>query len=150
MALFTRDNAKEMSAKANAIRWSKRVPESQDDSPESFNDKVSGNPDTEFKNEVLLRIRAQLRMLLDKADTILEKRDMDMKEMRDLAVSIKELENVEARLSNRPAPGNLRPVAQSKPKRQQSYAEPEPMPVQIAPEPLPASGDSSNWKELLF
>lgn len=153
MPLFNKENAASMGSKGAKLRWDKELAAEQRRLTALPLAKIA---EDDFKNEVLGRVRKQLRLLLDKADVILEKRDMDMKEMRDLGVAIKDLESVEARLSNRPAPGNLRPVAQTK--RQSRSSFPEPSPVEYVIESTtPVSQESStkqtidgDWNNVLF
>ena len=153
---FTKENAAIYAKRGNEIRWSPEYRMKADQQPEAETPIIPAiTPETrtdEFREQTLKRVREHLNLLQDKADDILSKRDMDMKEMRDLAVAIKEIEGIEQRLSGRPGPGNLRPMAPKPAKRQSSYPEPVPQFDVIhesAPVPVPqvVSGD---WATELF
>lgn len=150
---FTKENAAIYSKQAHEARWSKKMPAEPKVNSMALHEEL---PADEFRNETLRHAREHIRSLQAKIGDALKSKFIDSKELREMATALKDLEGVEARLSNRPAPGNLRPVAQSKPKRSASYPEPvpqfqvmhEPTPVHITPEtPQVVSGD---WANTLF
>ena len=126
MALFTRENAREMSAKANYVRWHKPDPEPKPE-PKAETPAIAPAviPEDGFAGKTLARVRKQIESLLD----CLSKED-DPQRIDRLASALGRLNEIERQLAGRPMPGSLKPS--SKPARIQVQAEPTP----IAPQPV--------------
>jgi hypothetical protein len=149
--LFTSQTAAEMAKRSHLPTSARHAIKEPARKPEPL---TSQPAEDEFKGDTLARVRRHIKLTQERIDDAFDARDIDAGELRSLAMALKELEGVEARLSNRPAPGNLRPVAQTKSRRHQSYAEPqpmaEPMPVQITPAEQPGQAIMGDWQSLLF
>ena len=107
MALFTRENAREMSAKANYVRWHKPDPEPrQEAKAETPAIAPAATPEDGFAAKTLVRVRRQIESLLD--DLSIE-RDAQKKDR--LASALGRLNEIERQLAGRPMPGSLKPSA---------------------------------------
>ena len=98
MALFTRENAREMSAKANYVRWHKPDPEPrQEAKAETPAIAPAAIPEDGFAAKTLVRVRRQIESLLD--DLSIE-RDAQKKDR--LASALGRLNEIERQLAGRP------------------------------------------------
>lgn len=113
---FTRDNAKQFSAKANQARWSRAK---QPKLPEAQAEQVPASPDDGYVQTTVSRTRRQLDRLFE-----LMEEELDPQKLDRLASAIARLAEQERQLSGRPLPGSLRPK-QKRTKRSNSSAEPE-------------------------
>jgi hypothetical protein len=154
--MFTAENARANAAKSwersesfVSARYKPKPKPIPAPEPQQTSTPEEADSTAKFRAKTLRRVREHLNLLQDKADTILGKRDMDMKEMRDLAVAIKELEGIEQRLSGRPGPGNLRPMPAKPPKRSAAYPEPIPQ-FSVIHEPTPGTSVTGDWETELF
>lgn len=126
MALFTKENAGEMARRATAARIANMM--APDPIPEPARNAIpdaESSPEDDFRKETLARVREHLKALSAKMDAELDKPKINTKSLRDLTDAISKLETVEQRLSNRPAPGSLRPTS-DKPKARRNTPAPEP------------------------
>lgn len=115
---FTRENAKEMSAKGNAAKAA-RVQALRDALEEAR------QAPEEFREDVTKSVRAQMRVVVEKIDKALERPALDHKELTALAATLATFESIEQKLSMRAGPGNLKPSAPRK-ARQGSFVPPPP------------------------
>ena len=126
MALFTRENAREMSAKANYVRWHKPDPEPrQEAKAETPAIAPAAIPEDGFADKTLVRVRKQIESLLD--DLSIE-RDAQKKDR--LASALGRLNEIERQLAGRPIPGSLKPSSK------QSRSSPQVEPTPITPRPV--------------
>ncbi len=133
MAIITPENARELSAKGNKIRWEKwkadKIAEKTKLERPTFTPPATiqeaGLPQDEFRNEMLSCTRKQMKSIQGKIDKLLDQPALDTKALRDLTDAIFKLEGVEQKYSGRPAPGSLRPK-QERSKRETSAPEPSP------------------------
>lgn len=100
--MFTSESAKAASALGHQKRWH---------SPKrsALARELTAQNAQIFIATALTRVRKQIEAVQDKLDTMLHNGRPKPKNLRDLANVLKELEGVEARLSGRPLPGQLRP-----------------------------------------
>lgn len=108
-----------------------------------------------FRGKATLRVREHIERLQERIDDLLDRRDLDVKAMRDLADAVLKLEQIEQKLSGRAGPGNLRPIAQQKPMRRASVPYPEPIPIEAETTPssidqTPGQAISGDWATMLF
>ncbi len=126
---FTRENAAECARKSHEPDSARFLPKPEKiPAPiieESCTDDALHDAE-KFRHEAKLRTREQFRKLQDKIDDVLDRRELDVKAMRDLADASLKLESVEQRLSGRPLPGTLKPSS-APTKRRQTFAEPIPL-----------------------
>lgn len=100
--MFTSESAKAASALGHQKRWH---------SPRrsALARELTAQNAQIFIATALTRVRKQIESVQDKLDSMLHNGRPKPKNLRDLANVLKELEGVEARLSGRPLPGQLRP-----------------------------------------
>ena len=98
MALFTRENAREMALRGNQIRWSPKPPPAIDP---QLADLVT-SPDYNQRR------LARTRMQIDALSTMLEDEE-EPQSIDRLASAIARLSVIEQQLSGRPLPGTLQP-----------------------------------------
>ena len=114
--LFTKANAKEMSARGNAAKAVAKQKR------EELIAKANGNaplqPDEIYRNGRLMRVRGQL----EKLDAMLEK-ESDAQRLDRLASAQARVSVQEFALAGRPMPGSRRP-GRERPKNDPQYAEP--------------------------
>lgn len=109
---FTRDNAREFSAKANAARWSR--PQAERDNHASPEVLTAAVPVPDYIARRLERVRAQCDLIDDRITEELSKRQPDGQRLNWLAAASARLEEQEQKLSGRPGPGSRRPAAVGK------------------------------------
>jgi hypothetical protein len=107
--------ASELGKRGNKIRWeawraNKIAEEAKESAGEPASEPKEGIAEGEFRETAKNRAREHMSKLQDKIDEVLDKRDLDVKAMRDLADAVLKLEQVEQRLSGRPLPGTLKPT----------------------------------------
>ena len=120
---FTKENAATFSKLGHIARWTNRMPENSEPIATPAMASEVALPEDEFRNATMIRVRKHVAILQDKLDDALD--EADYKARRDLAESLKKLEEVEQRLSNRPLPGTLKPT-QAKPRRTPDFIPPTP------------------------
>ena len=117
MPHFTAKNAAMYAKKGNEIRWSEESRESHKNSKiiaaQEELTKSLANASESFREMTLNRVRRQIKLLLDKIDCTLDRRNIEAKEMQELTNALFKLEAVEQKLSGRAAPGTLRPTSKS-------------------------------------
>lgn len=137
MALFTKDNAREMSAKGNQVRWAEpREPEPTQkpaDSQPRFAGTLPANDG--FSRTSLLRVRKQLDLVNDSLLAQLSKSTIDPQAIDRLSNAQMRLSEQERILAGRPLPGSHRPRPERADRRQ---AAPEPEPEPETPQPVVA------------
>ena len=121
MALFTAENAAEMGRKSAESR-KQRMEEMR-----LAVEVAVTNPDVDFGQRTLARVRVQLERLSNEIDKCIAG---DSKRLKELTDAYSRLADQEQKLAMRPSPGSLKPS--SKPARVTSHAEPTP----IAPQPV--------------
>jgi len=127
---FNSENAKMFGAKGNLIRWShKPEPESLDSSVGS----TEGIAD-DYQSKVLARTRAQLNKVLAEVDVELDKKNLDHKRLKELALVQNILAEQERKLSMRPDPGTVK-AGKTKSERRRGSFQPSPAKVQPVAKP---------------
>lgn len=123
MSLITTANAREMSAKANASRWSKWRADKAELVPADSNVIPAGIPEVDsFRFERLQRVREHLRQIDTQIAQQTRKPNPDGQTLNWLCTAQARLSEQERVLAGRPMPGSLRP---SRPGRQRgTTAEP--------------------------
>ena len=104
MAYFTKDNALQFAVKAVETR--KNLKEERRLTLEALR-----SPSEDFRQELLTRTRAQIRIISNRIDKELEKPSLDHKALSALAANLATLEGIEQKFSMRAGPGNLKPTA---------------------------------------
>lgn len=121
--LFTKANAREMSARGNAARWSRTRPEQASNAIEA--NEATRVPSDDYRQRRLLRVRKQLDLVDEQIKAQAERRIPDGQTLNWLCAAQARLDEQERSLSNRPLPGTLRPRDTSK-RRSEPTAEPLP------------------------
>lgn len=113
MALFTKENARQMAARAALLRKLRAEAKKAAvySEPPTGNATAAQQPlnDDSHRGMRLMRVRAQL----DRVDAMLAT-ETDTRKLRDLATVAKELEEQERRLSNRSLPPTLKAPARQR------------------------------------
>lgn len=91
-----------------------------------------------FRETMLERVRAQIRMIMARIDAELEKSVLDTRALRDLGDTLARFESMEQKLSMRAGPGSLKPTAKPAPRRSAVTVDDDPRPVE-APSEKPAA-----------
>ncbi len=133
--LFNPANAREMQAKGQAVKDARL----QDlrATNDLLRETIAEDPE-DFRNSMLLSVRAQTKLILSRIDKELEKPGLDTKALKELADTLARFEAMEQKLSMRAGPGSLKPTAARQPKgRTANNPPPEP-----EERPKPASQDS--------
>ena len=112
--LFTRENAREMSRKGNAVRWSQpRTPPPQPAIPAPIPEPSPATPDT-YLSARLVRVRLQLSLIDSAIEREAATNKPDGQRLNWLASAQERLAEQERMLAGRPSPGSLRPSAPGK------------------------------------
>lgn len=125
MPLFTRDNAREFSARGNAIRWARE--KAKPDAPEA----PPASPEPLLQGISLMCVRERLQAL----DERMAKAETD-REWDNLSRAYERMFRVWCTLTQTPGPGNLRPRQERAP-RAQAHAQSMPA-VESAPDAVHA------------
>lgn len=104
---FTRDNAREMSAKGHAEK-ARRVEELRKALSEAR------QAPEDFREDITASVRAQMRIVVSAIDKELDRLTLDHKALGALAATLATFEAIEQKLSMRAGPGNLKPSAPRK------------------------------------
>ncbi len=116
---FTRENAKEMSAKGNAAKAARL--QAMRETLEA-----SREPSEDFREDMLKSTRAQMRLISSRMDKELEKSVLDSKVLKELSETMTRLEAIEQKLSMRSGPGTLKPSNKPQKPRSATQSAPEP------------------------
>lgn len=135
---ITLANARELAAKSHEARRQKTLARQQLPELHAMPEKQEQIAEDDFREVAKLRVREQFKKLQDKIDDVLDRRELDVKAMRDLADASLKLESIEQKLSGRAGPGTLKPSNKPQSRRQLSDPEPSPEPILDKPTIPPA------------
>lgn len=124
---ITKENAREMGAKANRIRW-ERWREAKEAAKSLLDPIKAANAIAEYRAEdfagkTLQRIRKQIALVQDQMDSFLD--TGETKPLKELSDCLARLAEIERQLAGRPLPGSLRPKAEKSRRIANTQSEPD-------------------------
>lgn len=126
---FTKENAAEMARLSHAPDSARFLPKDESDEPAEkpiITAEHAASEAETFRAETVTRVRKHIRLIQERIDSLLDKRSIDTKEMKELADTLKSLEVIEQKLSNRPAPAAAK-VSSKPPRRSTEFPSPTPI-----------------------